>query len=528
MVGWTLVVLLLLAVRLPSLAEPAGGDQGLYAYAGQRILAGGVPYRDSWDQKPPAIFFVYACLWRIWPHESVVAAADLAAAGLVAWLLIILGRRVAGAATGYAAACLFLLFGDPSLSGLVGGVYVRGQCETFIALAVTTALVLVVRQDRRRWHLVLAGVWLAIACWLKYNAVVYGLPVALALWLWPSDGAGAWRRWAGDLAGVALGFALVTATALLYFAGHGVLQDLRLATIDYNLRYSSETYAGPVQALAYLFHFPVARARADLLWFLGGLGALLLGVRLKPGRPALIVLGWGAASILSVAVNSARDLPQYFVQANPALALAAAAGLAGLSNRGRWVRYLTLAAVATGLWRVGTDAPAFGGPRLGRLPRVVDNLRIDVAALRGQEDRATYLARFRGTKYDAPEIDDLARYVRDTTQPADPILVFGFAGGSVCVKSARRSASRFFWSRPVVIEFAADHPGYGSAGLLRDLEQHPPALVALQKRDWHSAVDAAPHSADFFMANGPLRAWLEAGYVAARDTALFAVWRRRS
>ena len=27
-------------VRVPSLAQPAGADQGLYAYVGQRILAG--------------------------------------------------------------------------------------------------------------------------------------------------------------------------------------------------------------------------------------------------------------------------------------------------------------------------------------------------------------------------------------------------------------------------------------------------------------------------------------------------------
>ena len=44
----------LLAVRLPSLVQPMGADQGLYAYVGERILAGDLPYRDAWDQKPPA------------------------------------------------------------------------------------------------------------------------------------------------------------------------------------------------------------------------------------------------------------------------------------------------------------------------------------------------------------------------------------------------------------------------------------------------------------------------------------------
>jgi hypothetical protein len=130
------------------------------------------------------------------------------------------------------------------------------------------------------------------------------------------------------------------------------------------------------------------------------------------------------------------------------------------------------------------------------------------------------LSRFTGQKFDALEIDRLARYVRATTDPGDPIFVFGFSGGSVCWKSERRSSSRFFWSRPVLIEFAADRPDYGSAGLLSDLKRHPPAVVALQKEEWHSR--------DFFMANGPLRSWLDAGYAVDRETPMFSVWRRQS
>ena len=61
----------LVAVRVPSLAQPAGGDQALYAYVGQRILAGEVPYRDAWDQKPPAVHLAYAALIALWPHESI-------------------------------------------------------------------------------------------------------------------------------------------------------------------------------------------------------------------------------------------------------------------------------------------------------------------------------------------------------------------------------------------------------------------------------------------------------------------------
>ena len=66
------------------------------------------------------------------------AGPDLVAAGVVAWLLVLLGRRTFGTGAGIAAACLFLLLGNPALQRL-GGVRVRAQCETFIAVAVAAA-----------------------------------------------------------------------------------------------------------------------------------------------------------------------------------------------------------------------------------------------------------------------------------------------------------------------------------------------------------------------------------------------------
>jgi mono/diheme cytochrome c family protein len=86
------------ALRIPSLQQPAGADQSLYAYIGERILHGEVPFRDDWDQKPPGIHATYAVLWAIWPDERVVPAADLVVAVATALLLLALafGATAAG------------------------------------------------------------------------------------------------------------------------------------------------------------------------------------------------------------------------------------------------------------------------------------------------------------------------------------------------------------------------------------------------------------------------------------------------
>src|ERR687889_2081724 len=77
----------LLILRLPSLTQPMGPDQALYAYVGERILHGELPYRDAWDQKPPGIHYVYAGLRAVSSGDAIVAAADLLAAAVVAALL---------------------------------------------------------------------------------------------------------------------------------------------------------------------------------------------------------------------------------------------------------------------------------------------------------------------------------------------------------------------------------------------------------------------------------------------------------
>src|SRR3954468_14318126 len=116
----------LLIVRLPSLVQPMGPDQGLYAYVGDRILHGELAYRDAWDQKPPGIHYVYAALRAASSSDAVVPAADLACAAIAAALLWILASRLAGSAAGGISAALFLFLSDPSFARY-GGVRVPAQ-----------------------------------------------------------------------------------------------------------------------------------------------------------------------------------------------------------------------------------------------------------------------------------------------------------------------------------------------------------------------------------------------------------------
>lgn len=683
---WILFALLLL-VRAPSLVQPAGGDQGLYAYVGERILAGELPYRDAWDQKPPGIHYTYALLYAIHPDLSVVPAADLVVAAITAWLLLVFGRRIGPPGSGELAALLFLLYTNPALARL-GGVRVRAQCEVFIALFTTAAFLLVERATARTRTaltvsrpvrpgaggslalLLLAGACLGLSFVYKYNAGIY-LPVALLClvfwtrsdrtdrasltasagdlrlarpralgvestqtfsaapvtalgssrtetpedvpeWDLPLDhGRGeapaddwshtpppapalaeqtmasepdlalsTWeaerpteplrsRRTAqaeshGDLLDehassmanepaastprpattgdgskpfahrrpatlaelfplalwLIVGFASIVALLIGYFAAAGALQDLYDATIAYNMFYSGETYTGRLDMLKYLITFPVQHARVEALWFLGGLGCLVL-LTFGWRRPrVLIVPIWVAAACVSIAVNGKWGYPQYFLQAGPALALAAGIAAALVWPWLRWPivgplpRIVLIAIVAFGAWRVQD------------FHKAIDYTLYDLHYWQGRIPHDEYLSRFgeraSDEKYSALAVDELGRYLAANVPADEHVLHFGFSQGALA-QAHRVSATRFFWSRPVIVRFKDGTPGYGVAGLLDELARTRPYEVVLQRRDWDPINQ---DSASFFLGEPDLANWLRAHYQPAREMGNFLMYRR--
>ena len=103
------LVLTVLVQANPGTRIP-GRDYGFYVYIGEQIVHGKLPYRDAWESKPPAIFYVNAIglwlgrgsRWGVWIIEliALLAAATIsfstmrklwgiwpALAGLVLWLI---------------------------------------------------------------------------------------------------------------------------------------------------------------------------------------------------------------------------------------------------------------------------------------------------------------------------------------------------------------------------------------------------------------------------------------------------------
>lgn len=524
--AWVWVVLaLLVLVRIPSIVQPLGPDQALYSYVGERILHGDLPYRDVWDQKPPGLHAAYALLWQAWPNEAVVPLADmLLAAAVAAMLLPIAGMFTASRFAGSLAAALFLLLGNPSFARF-GGARLRGQGEVFIAALVTASVWLFLRCRAQRssagWRrsalALSAGCLVGLASLAKYPAAGY-LVVGWAAWALGRSSRTADNLDAGRLirllAWSAVGLLLPIGLMVVCFSAGGALRDLWDATIVYNLRYSGETYSGAWAFARYLVSFPVQHARVDGLWLLGGAGSIVLLAR-SVRKPAFLVpVIWIAVACLAIAINGSRGLPQYFLQAYPALALAA--GVAGVELLGGWPRasrWLAAAVVLVAVTRVMAFSDA------------VQVTAWDLTHLAGRTDRATYLARFAGRpgdKYSAPDVRELGTWLGTHVDAGERVYVFGFSAGAY-LYSGRQSASRFFWNSPVVVGFNEGRPGYGKAGLLSDLQTERPLIVALQKDD---GGPGGRDSCTWFLSQPELATWLQRDYRPLPSVSRYQLYQR--
>ena len=151
----------------------------------------------------------------------------------------------------------------------------------------------------------------------------------------------------------------------------------------------------------------------------------------------------------------------------------------------------------------------------------------DARALTGRIAPDQYLARFGGQratdKFSPLAVRDLGDYLRVRTDPSDRVLIFGFSADAY-VRAQRLSASRFFWSRPIIAGFNEGVPGYGVAGLLAELRAAKPRAVVLQRHDWPAERS---DSIGYFMSSRDLSEWLRSEYQVDRETSMYQIWLRR-
>ncbi|TMC50463.1 MAG: hypothetical protein E6J14_02570 [Chloroflexi bacterium] len=348
--GLVPAVVALVLLRLPSLVEPSWyPDEGTYADIGRALAHGAVLYRDVWDNKPPAMYWLTTALTLRGVSVPVLHAV-LAALGAVGTLAVfILGRRLGGGRVAVMASLTYALLASlPNFDGDLLNAEVVG------AVLVLLAMTLMLRETAPRPQVaVLAGTMVAAAVLVKAVFVVDLIAVAAVPWLLASaNGGRPGTREVRSAAGVVAGSAILLGGAALALAFGGSLRGLvdvlTHADVDY-LRWSNDLAGAHTRvALALL---TVSRLAIPVI---SGLAAALWLVRRGRSGPAVLALWLGCD--LSAAMVSARGLTHYIQQAEPALVLVAAMAAAAILRRQRRAGPFVAAAILVLTWPVAEFA----------------------------------------------------------------------------------------------------------------------------------------------------------------------------
>lgn len=347
----TAAAFLLLAAVMGALqwnwfAMPLERDEGEYAYAAWLMRTGkGVPYKDSFLQKPPMIVYTYALVEALAPKSDKVGfrvagfLAALATAGLV-WKL---GRREFGGHAGMWGAWLWVAFGQQLMFSPMAA-----NVEKFMVVPMLGAMAVAGRGERRWWRWAAAGALAGIAVLYKPICV----PVLGVFFVWrllsptkgegnPEERTGTSLAWSGAAleAGrkavwLVAGGTLAVAAGLAWFGWKGALGPMWECSVEFTGAYAGLTGHPFTNALAW--------GKFWGTWKLGFLCALVIGGMAARWRDGW---GWSGMLVLSTVLAMTGVNGHYYLMALPFGALLTGAGIDRLGAKSGGKAGWTAAAV---------------------------------------------------------------------------------------------------------------------------------------------------------------------------------------
>ncbi|MGH8550204.1 MAG: ArnT family glycosyltransferase [Methylococcales bacterium] len=424
------LLILVLLTACASLTWPFGWDQGIFAWVGDVIYRGGLPYRDGWDIKGPLVYYLYAfaqCLFG--PHTWSIRLVDMI---LLAAACQVLLRFVTSWTNRQIAAWATLLF---CLWYASGSYWHTAQPDGWVMMLMIPVAARLLQPQREigwfNWWL--SGALIGCAVLIKFFYACFLLVPVMAAFL-ERD------RPAIQVKNVLIaisGLILPTLLAVSWFWQQGALKPF----IEVTLRYPADTYSTLIQS-------GIESRLRGLIDFLSGgtvvaavLPFVLFGLYVaatKSPRLAGGLLAWIAVSVGMVMLQN-RFFTYHWMPLFPAVVISAAIGLHTLFE-----------SLNAGCAKVQN----LRNWMIGSLLLV---LVFHVSALPAYEvlHWLAYLTNQSGSeryfKHFGEPADDIAmaRLLSGMTRPDDQVVIFGW-NSAILFLSQRTSPTRFGFSMPLL------------------------------------------------------------------------------
>jgi hypothetical protein len=311
-------------VRAKFFNVPLERDEGEYAYIAQLIDAGGVPYKDAVDQKPPAVFYVYLLIFKLFGASAKsIHVGAFVYNYITAIVVFLLARKLFDDKTAFISAFIYAFVS--SERRLLAH---AANTELFMLLPMTASWLaaLYALDSNRRKILMISGGALAAAAVLFKQVAGTGFAglILFVLYLAIREKTGL-KRFLNDLLCLCSGFIVPLLAVSLYFYWKGAFGDFIYCVILHNISYSN--ILG--NSTSKIFGNFVATAKfilqSQLLWWCFSLFAVVLSVISKKQREKSLIFLF-LFSCAGVCVGWRFTL-HYFLQVMPVLAVLSAVAI---------------------------------------------------------------------------------------------------------------------------------------------------------------------------------------------------------
>ena len=430
-------------IYLPVMFLPWGVNTSIYAYIGEVIREGGLPYRDAFEHKGPATYYFYALAssllggWLRGPH--------------LAFLLCnLVGARLAGGWAGRLSSERAQLPGAVLYMGVALSLNATKPfsvvhayiCEPELLMTAATlgAILLLDREGSARVGLraLGAGVLLSLACLLKPTHAVVCIFLFSGLlffaWKWQREEVGVLLR--VTVPALIAGVALPAILMALYFWRAGNLTDFLEQVVGFNLGAYSDLGR---RSLGGAFTKPFRREYLALT-VLAVLGAWRLRSRRDLGAVLLAAswLGTWAATAWQGKYATHQWAPTALMASIPASVMIVE-GVERLVARKKRVVVVALAAALAAVMGIGS------------LPHYARMWRGVVSVISGARTLEEFQAPFANGALSVGELREAGRATARMSKPGQVVPIWGYIA-LASLEAGRQTGTGHILVGPLVME----------------------------------------------------------------------------
>jgi hypothetical protein len=510
------LALYVVAVAVGTLWWPLGRDQGIFAWTGDVILRGGVPYVDAWDVKGVAAHYTFALVQGLFGRTLWgIRSFDLILLFVSAFALMRLLRRYCDPFSAVAGAAFFALL------HMQNGFWATSQPDGWAKMLIVCAMSLVWTLDppstRRLW---LAGALIGLAALYKVLFVLFLVPLALPL-VWPSaatEGSGSRRR-TDPLLPLFVSCGGVIVVSLGWLQLTGALEDFWQIQFEFNRSVHAQTFRRSLAGTG-------KRFLDWYRWIFWTLPFVLIGLLTlwrEHRRIAWALVLQCAVSVLFVVIQN-KFYSYHWHPLQLSVVIWLAFGFSGLLGfvrglKGRlgatWVEVVRVGLLVTILALAWFEGPPLNVT--GWSAHVTGTLSMD-EYYRPFKSYYNQSFRFRSN---LSAVEHIAAH----STPDESVLVWGFEP-MINYLSGRRSPTRFGYNYPVIASRGTPFEESYRSQFMHELAEDPPRYVVVAVGDQNSLMPRS--SRDELLAFEPLSRLLRTRYELERTIRGFELWRRRA